>query len=121
MGKNCCRTNGSKPKRQEQEVMSFGFEEDRFYIDVKPLAREIKDPITEFNLRASSLGSMYDNIWLSFSGGSDSQITMLAFKEQGIPFKCAFMYLPKYNDNEYEQVKVLTKKHLQEACMLMHM
>ena len=91
--------------------MSFGFENDKFYIDIKPIGREVWKPREEFEFRARSLANKYENIWLSFSGGSDSQITMLAFKEQNIPFKCAFMYLPKYNDNEYAQVKELTKKH----------
>ena len=91
--------------------MSFGFEENKFYIDVKPIGREVYTPIEEFKLRARSLANKHENIWLSFSGGSDSQITMLAFKEQNIPFKCAFMYLPKYNENEFAQVKALTKKH----------
>lgn len=91
--------------------MSFGFDtKDNFYIDVKPLVRSVGSPRQEFAERAKSILQNHKNLILAFSGGIDSQATYLAFQDIGYKIECAFMHLPKYNDNEYENVLHCVKK-----------
>lgn len=85
--------------------MSYGFIENKFYIDVEPLARSAKAPREEFAERAFSILRTHKEVILSFSGGTDSQATYLAFKDAGVSVPCAFMHMPGYNDNEWENVQ----------------
>ena len=86
--------------------MSYGFDnKNNFYIDVTPLARPVGSPRVEFAERANSILQTYNDCILSFSGGTDSQATYLAFKDVGVNIPCAFMRMKGYNDNEYENVK----------------
>lgn len=91
--------------------MSYGFENNQFYIEYKPCARPVGSVRDEFTRRAFSIGNQHKNIVLSFSGGTDSQATYLAFKDAGIDVLCAFMHMPGYNDNEFENVKTFAGKH----------
>ncbi len=91
--------------------MSYGFDDkNNFYIDVNPLARTVGSPREEFAERANSILKTYDNCILSFSGGTDSQATYLAFKDAGKDIPCAFMRMKGYNDNEYQNVKACIDK-----------
>lgn len=84
--------------------MSFGFENNKFYIDFESCTRRLNSPRNEFNLRAKNIIDNNKNPILAFSGGIDSQITFLSFKEQNIEIPCAFMHMPGFNDNEYNNV-----------------
>lgn len=90
--------------------MSFGFENNKFYIDLNPCIRSVGSVRQEFTERARIIAKENDNLFLSFSGGLDSQATFLAFKDANIDIPCAFMHLPGYNDNEYTNVKECVKK-----------
>lgn len=90
--------------------MSYGFENNKFFIDLKPCTRSVGSVRKEFAERAKLISNNYTNLLLSFSGGLDSQATFLAFKEAGIDISCAFMHLPGYNDNEYKNVKTCIDK-----------
>jgi len=46
-------------------------------------------------------------ILLGMSSGLDSQTMLMAFLNQGLDVEGAFMHLPGYNDNEFEQLKLL--------------
>ncbi len=91
--------------------MSYGFIDNKFYIDLKPCSRSVGSVRQEFSERASFINNHYKNLILSFSGGIDSQATYLAFKDSGIDIPCAFLHMPTYNDNEYENVKKCVEKH----------
>lgn len=90
--------------------MSYGFVENKFYIDVKPLARSVKTPREEFTERAFSILNSHEKVILSFSGGTDSQATYLAFKDAGVDVPVAFMHMPGYNDNEWANVQKCKEK-----------
>jgi len=90
--------------------MSYGFDKDQFYIEYKPCARPVGSVRNEFARRAFSI-SKNKNVLLSFSGGTDSQATLLAFKDLNINVDCAFLHMPGYNDNEYSNVLDLKLIH----------
>jgi hypothetical protein len=83
--------------------MSYGFDKDQFYVEYKPCARPVDSVRTEFARRAFSI-AQNKNIVLSYSGGTDSQASYLAFKDAGLNVDCAFLHMPGYNDNEYKNV-----------------
>lgn len=85
--------------------MSYGFENEKFYIDLSPCTRSVGTVRQEFTERAKLIAQENKDLYLSFSGGLDSQSTFLAFKDAGIDINCAFMHMPGYNDNEFENVK----------------
>jgi hypothetical protein len=90
--------------------MNFGFENGKFYIELRSKSRPVKDLYSESLIRAEEI-SVNSNIVVSNSGGLDSQIMLHAFRKQGIDFQSAFLYLPGYNDNELEQVKFCDSKY----------
>jgi len=90
--------------------MSYGFEDGKFYIDLHPVTRPVGSVRQEFTERANFIKNNYNNLILSFSGGLDSQATLLAFQDAGIQIDCAFLHLPNYNDNELENVKACVDK-----------
>ena len=90
--------------------MAYGFQDDKFFIDFIACTRSVDSPRSEFAERASTINKNHSNLILSFSGGIDSQATFLAFKDAGIDIPCAFMHLPGYNDNEYENTMQCVKK-----------
>lgn len=91
--------------------MSYGFENDTFYIDIEPCTRSVQNPRIEFNNRAKQISEISKDIILAYSGGTDSQATYRAFHDIGIKVKCAFMHMPQYNDNEYANVLEQQKKY----------
>ena len=90
--------------------MSYGFYEDKFFIDFNSCTRSVHSPRSEFAERARTIHKKYSNLILSFSGGIDSQATFLAFKDANINIPCAFMHLPGYNDNEYKNTLLCVEK-----------
>lgn len=91
--------------------MKYGFENEKFYIDFVSASRPIGNMREESDRRAVEIYKENPNCILSFSGGIDSQSVLHSFYQQGIPLLTAFMHCPRYNDNEYEQVKILDKKY----------
>lgn len=91
--------------------MSYGFEHDKFYIDFEACGRKVNSPREEFTIRARKLFNECKNPILAFSGGTDSQTTLLAFKDQSLDIPCAFMHMPGYNDNEYHNVIQCEKRY----------
>jgi hypothetical protein len=91
--------------------MKYGFEGDRFFLDLESCSRPHGTFREEHERRAQDIAAASNNIWLSLSGGVDSQSMLHSFMLLGVPVTCAFMHLPGYNDNEYDQIKILDKKY----------
>ena len=67
--------------------MKFGFEDNRFYIDVPPATRINTNMRQETELRAEQIYSYSRKILLSLSSGLDSQSVLHTFYLKGIPFE----------------------------------
>lgn len=91
--------------------MKYGFLDGRFYIDIIGCSRQHGTMREESDRRAMELASTSNNLLLSLSSGVDSQATLHSFYTQGIPIDTVFMYLPGYNDIEYENLKIVAKKY----------
>jgi hypothetical protein len=92
--------------------MNYGFDQDNVYYVEYPTCRYKPGNMREeTDRRADELGSMYSNIWISNSGGVDSQAMIVSFKNAQVPFEAAFMWHPGHNDNELNQVHEVDKKH----------
>ena len=90
--------------------MKNGIEDEKFYIDVTACSRPIGNFRQELELKCREL-SVDNKIMISLSGGVDSQLLLHTFASQGLPYQCAFLLHPRFNDNEYENVKILEKKY----------
>jgi hypothetical protein len=91
--------------------MNFGFENDKFYIELTSRSREVGNMREESDRRAIEIASGGGKFMLGSSGGLDSQSVLHSFITQDIPIETAFLYLPGHNDNELEQVNIIDKKY----------
>jgi len=91
--------------------MNYGFDQGRFYIDVVSCSRPAGNMREESDRRAKEIAESSKNLMLSFSGGIDSQSMLHSFYTQDIGIETVFLYMPKYNDVEYEQVRICDKKY----------
>jgi hypothetical protein len=91
--------------------INFGFEKDQFYMTFNSCSRDIKNLRTESENLCKILYQRNKSIILGLSSGLDSQIVLHSFVSQGIPIKCAFLYMPGFNNIELDQIKVLDKKY----------
>jgi len=91
--------------------MDWGFENQKFYIEYTSCTRPVGTLYEEFDRRALEIAeSNIDDLLVSISGGVDSQAMLNSFLKQDIPVKTVFMYLPGYNDIEYDNLKLLDMK-----------
>jgi hypothetical protein len=81
------------------------------YIEYTGVSRDIGNFREESDLRAKYLYSLNPKIMLGLSSGIDSQVVLQSLLDTGVPVEPIFMYTPGYNDNEYENIKFLEKKH----------
>lgn len=91
--------------------MNYGFENEKFYIDVTSTTRPHGNMREEHEYRAKQIAESYDNIWVGLSSGVDSQSILHSFQNLGVRATYAFMYFPGYNDNEFDQIKILENKY----------
>lgn len=91
--------------------MICGFDNGKFYIEYHGCNRPVGNMREESDRRAKDIANGGGKFLLSFSGGLDSQSVLQSFRDIGCPIETVFLYLPGYNDNEYEQVKFLDKKY----------
>jgi hypothetical protein len=91
--------------------MIYGFEDGKFYVEYHGCNRPVGNMRQESDQRARDLVEQGGKFMLGFSGGLDSQSVLQSFRDIGAPIETAFLYLPGYNDNEYEQVKFLDSKY----------
>lgn len=91
--------------------MNYGFENNKFFVEYLPCSRPVGSLRAESDARARDLYAENQKLILCTSSGLDSQTALFSFKNQGIPIECAFMYMPGYNDNELENIKLLEKRY----------
>lgn len=92
--------------------MKSGFEKSKFYVEYESPGREVGTFREELELAVRNVSEQSgDNLLLSLSSGLDSQIILHSLHSQGLPYKCAFMHLPGFNDHEFERIKILEKKY----------
>lgn len=91
--------------------MIYGFVDGKFYVDLVSCSRSYLNLREEYKLRSLEIFNSTNNPILSFSGGLDSQAVLHSFLELGINIKTVFLYLPNYNDEELEQIRILDKKY----------
>jgi hypothetical protein len=91
--------------------MNMGFDDKgKFYIEHTSCSREPGSLREESDRRARDIYSKNNKVMLCLSSGLDSQLALHSFMSQGIPLECSFLRLDGFNDNEYENLKVLEKK-----------
>jgi len=87
--------------------MRLGTDTRGFYIEFDQCRWSPGNLRQEFNRRALDIIDLGSNLILGFSSGVDSQAALLSFRDQGIPIQTAFLYLPGYNDTEYNNLRTL--------------
>lgn len=88
-------------------MMKIGIDNNLFYAEYTVAKRKIGNIREECDLRAIELAKNSSKFMLGMSSGLDSQIIYISFVKQGIPIECSFLYLPGYNDFEYNNLKIL--------------
>jgi hypothetical protein len=91
--------------------MIYGFDKNKFYIDFISCQEPCENFKQEHEKRARKIADENPKRFLSLSGGLDSQAVLHSFITQDISIETVFFYCPTYNDNEYEQIKILDKKY----------
>lgn len=92
-------------------MISYGRDNFDFYIEFKSKSREVGNIRQEFEIRAKQLYEEKDDIVLGISGGLDSQVMMHSFFCQGLKVKTSFLYMPGYNNHEYQYIQILDEKY----------
>jgi hypothetical protein len=94
--------------------MKYGFENDKFYLDINACARPAGNMKQESDRRALEIAERGTKLMLGISSGVDSQSVLHSFYTQGIPLECVFFYMPGHNEVEYEQLQIVQKKYGQK-------
>lgn len=87
--------------------MQLGTDQQGFYIEYDPCRWTVGNLREEYNRRARDIIAVDNKLILGISSGVDSQAALLSFMDQGIDIETAFLYMPGYNDNEYNNLKLL--------------
>ena len=90
--------------------MQLGFNDNIFSITLTGCNRPVGDVRAESEIAARNLYNQNNKIILGLSGGLDSQVVLHSFYSQSIPLCCAFLYMPGFNDIEYDNVMILKNK-----------
>lgn len=92
--------------------MKSGFENNRFYVEYTSAGRKIGNMREELNRAVKSISDISgDRLLLGLSSGLDSQVILHSLHEQQLPYTCAFMHMPGYNDHELANLRILEKKY----------
>ena len=92
--------------------MKTGFENNRFYVEYRSPGRPVGNMRQELERAVKEISeNSKEKLLLSLSSGLDSQVILHSLHQQGLPFTCAFLYMPGYNDNEYQNIQLLEKKY----------
>ena len=87
--------------------MKFGRDNRGCYIEYNQCQWAVGNLREEYNRRAKDIISLSEKLILGISSGVDSQAALRSFMDQGIDIETAFLYMPGYNDNEYQNLKEL--------------
>ena len=91
--------------------MKFGIDDNnKFYVEFTSCPRPVGNMREELDLACQRIASE-GKIMISLSSGLDSQVILHSFATQGLPYECAFMHHPGFNDNELDNIRVLEKKY----------
>ena len=88
--------------------MQFNTDSQGFYIEYDQCQWEVGNLREEYNRRARDIIALGDKLILGISSGVDSQAALRSFMDQGIKIETAFLYMPGYNDIEFNNLKKLT-------------
>jgi hypothetical protein len=91
--------------------INFGFEDNKFYVEYRSCGYTVGNLRQEFDKRARQLYKISDKLMLGISSGMDSQAVMHSFCSQDLHIKYAFLYMPGYNEIEFQQLQILIKKY----------
>lgn len=91
--------------------MNLGIDNGKFYIEHTSCSRPAGTLRQESDRRAREIYTNNNKIALCLSSGLDSQIALHSFKSQDIPISCFFLRMGGFNENEYENLKVLEQKY----------
>lgn len=87
--------------------MKLGTDQRGLYIEYSPCKWTVSNLREEYNRRARDIIAQGDKLILGISSGVDSQAALRSFMDQGIDIETAFLYMPGYNDSEYNNLKLL--------------
>lgn len=91
--------------------MKYGLnEQGKFYLEYTACDRPIGTVREEMEAACRELANQGE-VLISLSGGLDSQVLLHTFHTMKLPYECAFLYHPGYNEIEYNQVKLLEQKY----------
>ena len=91
--------------------MIYGLDNnDKFYVEYTSCSEPIGNVRQEMEKSCIKLASN-GKILISLTSGLDSQVLLHTFHTLGLPYECAFMYHPGFNDFEYNNIKILEKKY----------
>jgi hypothetical protein len=92
--------------------MKTGFENNHFYVEYQSPGRPVGNMRQELDRSVKEISEQSkDKLLLSLSSGLDSQVILHSLHEQELPFTCAFLYMPGYNDQEYKNIQFLENKY----------
>jgi hypothetical protein len=93
--------------------MIYGLDEnDKFYVEYTACPEPIGTVRQEMEKSCIRLANeAQSKVLISLTSGLDSQVLLHTFHTLGLPYECAFMYHPGYNDFEYNNIKILEKKY----------
>ena len=93
--------------------MIYGLDEnDKFYVEYTACPEPIGTVRQEMEKSCIRLANeAQSKVLISLTSGLDSQVLLHTFHTLGLPYECAFMYHPGYNDFEYNNIKLLEKKY----------
>ena len=93
--------------------MIYGLDDnEKFYVEYTSCERPIGNVRQEMEQCCIRLAKEASTkVLISLTSGLDSQVLLHTFHTLGLPYECAFMYHPGYNDYEYNNIKILEKKY----------
>ena len=92
-------------------IMNYKLDHNKFYITLDGIDSPVGNLQEEANKIARKISAISNKIMLSISSGIDSQVMLHSFVSQNLPYECAFLYSPGYNDTEFQQLKILENKY----------
>jgi len=91
--------------------MNYGLtEQGKFFVEYTACERPIGNVREEMERVCARLADE-GRVMISLSSGVDSQILLHTFHSLGLPYECAFMHHPGYNDLELSQIRQLEQKY----------
>lgn len=93
--------------------MIYGLDNNnKFYVEYTSCAEPIGTVRQEMEKSCIRLAREANTkVMISLTSGLDSQVLLHTFHTLSLPYECAFMYHPGYNDFEYNNIRILENKY----------